>query len=330
MKCPGCGRESEAGAVFCTYCGHKIDVVVVDVKGGAISKEREDLKRAISSSDRHGQTVPPLIIMVPIVALAITYAIVLAASFGEVFDHDILAGDIPTQEELLAELDWAIVVSMGGSAFFYAFFAALTFVTIYAYNRHLDREQRIIDAGERFSDRASAIASGDSGPSRGDPSLTMPSIQTNAPKRNPVLWSLIVLMPIFGTMAQNLAALVEDFDLYSQLRGPVILLQLTHGLLMMYMLHLLTQDIWNHDVEWTNSSTRIAVSLGMAGTMSRELWTGVYMERRSPGLYIIATIVTAGLFMIYWWYAVLKDRNAHYSKQAMFEQQVLEALSKGA
>ena len=50
------------------------------------------------------------------------------------------------------------------------------------------------------------------------------------------------------------------------------------------------------------------------------------LPERNFVLYLILTIITAGLFGIYWLYILLKDPNQHFMYHRQIEDQLLSAL----
>jgi len=49
-------------------------------------------------------------------------------------------------------------------------------------------------------------------------------------------------------------------------------------------------------------------------------------HKRDPMLFVVLTVITGGLFWIYWFYTLLKDYNTHFSDQARFEDEILNVL----
>ncbi len=50
------------------------------------------------------------------------------------------------------------------------------------------------------------------------------------------------------------------------------------------------------------------------------------IHKREPVLYLILTLITGGIFWVYWYYTLLRDYNDHFKKQAAFEDRILAAF----
>jgi hypothetical protein len=46
------------------------------------------------------------------------------------------------------------------------------------------------------------------------------------------------------------------------------------------------------------------------------------LPERSFFIYLILTLLTCGLFLIYWYYVLIKDLNDHFGAQWQFEDQI--------
>lgn len=93
-----------------------------------------------------------------------------------------------------------------------------------------------------------------------------------------------------------------------------------------YVLYFLTRYPYEHDSRW-QSFTQQAQSAGskLGMVVVSPLWNR--LERRSFALYFILTLITFGLFGIYWLYALLKDPNEHFLNQRQFEDNFVAALT---
>jgi hypothetical protein len=108
------------------------------------------------------------------------------------------------------------------------------------------------------------------------------------------------------------------------------LLTFVHIALMFYVLHFLTSDMADHDARWFDFVRRVKLSLARSGFMAGGLYPGSALERRSTLLFIVLSIVTVGVFVVYWWYAIVKDQNDHVSRQARFEKEFVKFVETQA
>jgi len=92
-----------------------------------------------------------------------------------------------------------------------------------------------------------------------------------------------------------------------------------------YVLYFLTKDPPNHDhrqLSFMQQAQSAASKLGM--TIVVPTWKS--LPGRSFFLYFIITIITVGLFGIYWYYVLFKDFNEHFKAQWIFEDQLVSTI----
>jgi hypothetical protein len=87
----------------------------------------------------------------------------------------------------------------------------------------------------------------------------------------------------------------------------------------------LTQDLRKHEERQSAYQQTLSSALEEAGVTHPPI-SPPKRRNRDPILYIVLTVVTAGLFWIYWFYSLLKDYNEHFTNQAVFEDQLLLSL----
>jgi len=102
-----------------------------------------------------------------------------------------------------------------------------------------------------------------------------------------------------------------------------------NGLALSYVSYFLMKDFYNHerreDMFWADIS-RILDKTGIKFEVPRR--TDPLFER-SFALYLILTIITVGIFGIYWLYVLLKDPNLHFRYHIKIEDQLLPILESG-
>ncbi len=93
-----------------------------------------------------------------------------------------------------------------------------------------------------------------------------------------------------------------------------------------YVWYFLTKDFYKHerreDGFWEDMSRMLDKS-GIEFVAPRRVET---LPERNFVLYLILTIITAGLFGIYWLYILLKDPNQHFMYHRQIEDQLLSTL----
>ena len=94
----------------------------------------------------------------------------------------------------------------------------------------------------------------------------------------------------------------------------------------LYVYYFLFNDFYRHerreDSFWEDLGRTMNI-LGINFSVSRRTQA---MPDRSFVLYLILTIITAGLFGVYWFYALLKDPTEHFKHHIETENQLLIAL----
>jgi predicted permease len=87
----------------------------------------------------------------------------------------------------------------------------------------------------------------------------------------------------------------------------------------------LTQDLRKHEELQVTAQAAISGALRDIGLPPLPA-TQYRAHKRDPLLFVILSLITAGLFWIYWFYVLLKDYNEHFSDQASFEDGLLNVL----
>ncbi len=87
----------------------------------------------------------------------------------------------------------------------------------------------------------------------------------------------------------------------------------------------LTRDIQKHEERQAAYQQTLPLALHEAGIASLPI-TPSKTHRRDLIVYLILTVITAGIFWIYWFYTLLKDYNDHFADQAVLEDQILSSL----
>jgi len=104
------------------------------------------------------------------------------------------------------------------------------------------------------------------------------------------------------------------------------ILSLLTGIATWYVWYFLMKDFYKHerreDGFWEDMS-RVLDKCGIKFSVPRR--TEAFPERRFV-LYLILTVITLGLFGIYWLYVLLKDPNQHFTYHIQIEDQLLSTL----
>ena len=93
----------------------------------------------------------------------------------------------------------------------------------------------------------------------------------------------------------------------------------------LYIFHFLTNDQYKHfkrQIDFSRNLEALLKDLEVQFVSPAQYET----KRRETILYIILTIITVGLFWIYWFYLQLKEYNEHFKSQWKLEDQLVNTL----
>jgi len=126
----------------------------------------------------------------------------------------------------------------------------------------------------------------------------------------------------------RLAKLSEDSIFEEQLRSAgvwAVLNIFVTPLVSVIVAFNLTQDLCKHDMRQIDFQENLTSVLAEIGTTFPASFN-VKPVKRDTILFLLLTIITAGLFWVYWFHILLKDYNEHFINQALFEDRLLAAL----
>lgn len=131
-----------------------------------------------------------------------------------------------------------------------------------------------------------------------------------------------------GPRSSRLAQLCEDAEYEEQERPAgvwAILNMFVTPIASLAVAFNLTQDLSKHDARQASLEEGLTGAFTEAGITSPSL-ENTKPRKRDPMLFLLLTIITGGLFWIYWFYTLLGDFNGHFANQALFEDRILGAL----
>jgi len=297
IRCPACGATMPFGSRWCQKCGHDLRAPApAQVPPPGIGSAhhppateaaaRGQFVEAIRARPKTDQILSVMWILLPVLA---SLAITVAVCIGMI---------------VLAFSGWvtgAVIVWVVGIVVAIVIaailFAVLNYKLIDRQNLHSKREAMLraalieyirIKSRERNMSQmlSSHIA-------------TMDSIQyearANEGEHSATLWAILIFIPFVGFI------------------------------FLAYMLYFLTKFGYEHDKRWhafTQQAQASSSHLGM--TVILPSWRS--LPERSFIIYLIVTVLTMGLFLIYWYYVLIKDMNDHFKVQWQFEDQVVAQM----
>ena len=112
-------------------------------------------------------------------------------------------------------------------------------------------------------------------------------------------------------------------------KSPVIwiVLSLLLPIIIFYVYHFLNKDFHKHERRESSIAedlNSILAELGAQTMFSKPRFDAV--PDRSTVIYLVLTIVTLGIFGLYWVYTLTKDPNEHFVAHKMWEEDLLRSL----
>lgn len=327
MRCGGCGRENPEGYKFCQWCG-SILAAPIDLRDRRLEPSRDGVLRAIQERTGTDRMMSMMWIVAIVLAeivssviMVVAFVVILADPLSEGSPHSSVLWTFGTVASLLGTLSTIILV-------------AFIYLLVKRQNDHYLREARLrsavmslIKAAAWSPERANDIA---------PETLALSRVESiHEKQRNPWLWSLIFLIPValgfFVLAAFWFIASVgspEDIAIGAVISivAAVVLVSLALFVLELYLLYFLTKTMLDHDARWNlfaYNSGRALLKLGFRPVVA-------YMTPRLPDrslvLYVILTIFI-GIFVLYWFYVLVKDPNDHFANQWRFEDSLVAAIT---
>lgn len=119
-------------------------------------------------------------------------------------------------------------------------------------------------------------------------------------EKNPVLWIVLYflssLVPILGLIV------------------------------IIYIFHFLNKDFVKHDRNERIFLEQLSEVLPIGGVLSLSK-IGRFPDRNTI-VYLVLTVLTLGLFEIYWFYTLINDPNEHFREHRIIEAKIIEALKR--
>jgi len=262
----------------------------------------ENLRNDVRMRDETDRQVSTLWIILPFAVLGLLVAtflisiITFLATFSELptprITNVIFPGNVGPLDGLaaLGGTLWiaSIVVSI--------IFIYLTYILIKRRNRHFARQHRFYEdlamvlkeiAARRGANVDAPLSSMD---------RTLRDMKMEEGQKSAALWAILTIIPFIDIIAS------------------------------LYVLYFLTKDFFKHERREDSLLEDVSRSIASLNLGFDPRRTEAVPERNYV-LYVILTILTLGIFGIYWWYTLIKDPNVHFKNHIAFENKLLSALS---
>lgn len=111
-------------------------------------------------------------------------------------------------------------------------------------------------------------------------------------------------------------------------KSPVLwlVLSIVIGVVVYYVYYFLNDDFRAHEANehaFMRKAGEIANKLGIS---AEQVMTPIVVPERKFVTYLILTIITCGIYGIYWIYTLITDPNYHFDSHAVWEPQVLKMV----
>ncbi len=147
--------------------------------------------------------------------------------------------------------------------------------------------------------------------------------------------NLLGFLEALGVDHARLVALrskVEELKMRLNTRSAALwaILYVLFGVVIFYILHFLSRDAYEHAILENSILEGVTNILSGYGVTVTPPLRFTKLHDRNTVLYIAASILTLGLFLIYWIYEANRDWNEHVAEHRVLERRLLEALSEAS
>jgi len=126
----------------------------------------------------------------------------------------------------------------------------------------------------------------------------------------------------------TLSDIVRDSEVEEREKNAVLWLLLSFFVpfVSVYIYHFLTMDFYNHERRedrFLEALNRCFEKLGISAITYRRVRI---MQHRNTILYLILSIITLGIFALYWVYVLTNDPNNHFIEQRQWEDNIVRSF----
>jgi len=291
--CPSCGNEVKASSNYCAHCGAEIEVSRIQYER-KISVSLKNLRKDIRMRDKTDEILAPkwlLLFIVPVVFMV--FIVVSAAFFSMSKDIGISGKPIYLVNQSPIPFDSLALLGFGSLALGLVadlFNMALLVKLINRRNAHFRRQKLLLkDVYNVIKELSGRRGVDISGPlASGE--RTLREAEMNEPERGLAKW---------------------------------VILSVLLGIPNLYVDYFLMKDFYRHERREDIILEEVNNALDELGIRLPSLRRIESMPNRSFAVYLILSIITAGIFGFYWMYILLKDPNEHFKHHVLFEDQLL-------
>ncbi len=228
--------------------------------------------------------------------LAIVLSVVVAAAYVAATIAAFNRTATPPTQEMIAPFFGGFAVAIGISVVAEVLFLYFFYLLIRRRNQHFPRQQRFFNDLTTVLRAAASRRNVDVGPMLGSIESSVRYAQVEEAEKSAVLWVILLLVPFVNLIAE------------------------------LYILYFLTNDFYRHERREDGMLSDVERALAPMGVQFIFHRNGP-IPHRSFVLYVVVTIITFGIFGIYWEYVLIKDPNDHFANHAVYEPEILQLLA---
>jgi hypothetical protein len=129
--------------------------------------------------------------------------------------------------------------------------------------------------------------------------------------------------------AEAIRSIVRQMEVEQSERSAAlwVILVLIINILIYYVYHFLTKDFYIHSRRETHIWDETSKAMEELGhpLMYRSMYT---IPDRNTVLYFVLSLITLGLFNLYWVYVITNDPNEHFKEHKRFEDELIDKIEK--
>jgi len=129
--------------------------------------------------------------------------------------------------------------------------------------------------------------------------------------------------------AESMRTIIRQMEVEQTEHGPFlwVILVLIINILVYYVYHFLTKDFYVHnrrEIYLWEEASKAMEELGRP-LMFRSMYS---IPDRNTVLYFVLSLITMGIFQLYWVYTITVDPNNHFKEHIRFEDELIDKIEK--
>ena len=326
--CPFCGRPIDDQARFCEFCGSQLDMDSDFAEEIPTKEEAEEkIMAALADRERTDRIIPPIwavIAFLPVVFSSLSYTLLIYPLYLLGFDFDDLG--------VLYYIVRPFTILFLATALSY-----LTYLMLSRLNKHIEREERLRAALLSYIRHLSSESGEDRQMIPGLLRLSSYDGQARVYEKKLAegRWSIIVFVILWLVAIPNLYHTILwlhrgtsyiSFGIYLGASVLSSFAMIIAVIVLAFLASHMMRTIYTHDLRWTAFVNSLRPSMRLVGKEMTFPQLSSPLKERSVVLYAVLTLITFGIFAIYWLYVLLKDPNRHFAGHGVIEYAIETAI----